>query len=274
MSVENFKPEIWSRELLFSLKKDLVGLNITNQNYQGEITNQGDTVHITSPAAITTGSYTGADISFQSVTSSQQDLLIDQADYFAFLIDDVDQAQANVNLMQSYMVEANYSLADDTDEYVFGLYTAADSSNQLTEQAYTASNIYDAVVDAKKALSLNNVPKTGRWFVMGPKEIALVEKSDEFISASDLGDMTKRTGFMGRIAGFEVYESNNVVETTDVRYNMFGHTNAITYANQIAKMEAGRSEFKFSDFVKGLHVYGAKVIRPTALGYLPQDVLT
>ncbi|NIT56783.1 MAG: hypothetical protein GWN00_11285, partial [Aliifodinibius sp.] len=71
--------------------------------------------------------------------------------------------------------------------------------NQLTEQAYTSSNIYDAVVDAKKNLSLNNVPKTNRWFVMGPKEIALVEKSDEFISASDLGDMTKRTGFMGRI---------------------------------------------------------------------------
>lgn len=275
MSVENFKPEIWSRELLFSLKKDLVGMDLVNTNYQGDITQEGDIVKIISPSAITTGTYTGADISFETVTSSTQDLNIDQADYIAFTIDDVDQAQANVNLMTAYMEEANFAIADDADSFIFGLYTGADSSNVISSSAITSSNIYDKIAEAKKLLSLNNVPGTGRWIVLSPREIELLEKSDDFTSASDLGDQTKRTGFAGRIAGFEVFESNNVVETGgNVRHLPFGHRMAITFANQIVSMEAGRHEKKFADFVKGLHVYGGKVVRATALGDLRQDVLT
>lgn len=274
MSVENFKPEIWSRELLFSLKKDLVGMSLVNSNYQGEITQEGDIVKIISPSAISTGSYTGADISFETITSSTQDLAIDQADYIAFTVDDVDQAQANVNLMTAYMVEANYALADDADEFIFGLYTGADASNVISSAAISSSNIYSKLSTAKKNLSLNNVPGTNRWVVLSPKEIEDLENSDEFTSASDLGDSTKRTGFAGRVAGFEVFESNNVVEDENTRHLPYGHRMAITYANQITNMEAGRHEAKFADFVKGLHVYGGKVVRATALGDLRQDTIT
>lgn len=274
MSVDNFIPEIWSREILFSLKKDLVGRQLTNQNYQGEITDEGDTVKIISPDSISVGTYDGNDISFDTPSSTTQDLLIDQQKYVAFTVDDVDEVQANVSLMDTYMEEANFAVGEDTDSFIFGLYTGADSSNVIAASDIAAGDIYNKLTEAKKLLSLNDVPSTGRWIVLSPKEIELLEQSDDFTSASDLGDSTKRTGFAGRIAGFEVFESNNVVETTDVRHLPFGHSMAITFANQIVSMSAGEHEAKFAEFVKGLHVYGGKVVRSKALGDLRQDVLT
>lgn len=266
MSVANFIPEIWSRELLYSLKKSHVANSLVNRNYQGEISREGDTVRIQTPDAITTGSYTGADIDFQGLTSATQSLSIDVANYFAFLVDDVDQAQANVPLMQSYMQESAFSLADDFDEDVFSEYVNADSSNVIGNTTLTASNIYSTLVTAKKNLSLNNVPSMGRWVVLSPEEIALLEDSDEFTAASDLGDSIKRTGFVGRIAGMEIFESNNLRDGGSIRYLLYGYTGAITAADQIVKTEAGRSEKKFADFVKGLHVYGIKTVRGKGLG--------
>lgn len=272
MSVDNFKPTIWSRELLYSLKKSLIGYNIVNRNYQGDIENEGDTVKILSPAAITTGNYTGSDINFQTITSATQSMSIDQNKYFAFLVDDVDQAQANVNLMTSYMTEASYALADVADQFILGKYADAHASNVIAKAALTASTIYEKIMEAKEKLSLNDVPKTGRWIVLSPAEIRLLEESGQFTSASNLGDQTKQVGFAGMIGGFTVFESNNVVEandgTHDVRHLPFGHTAAITFADQIVSTEAGRREAGFSDFVKGLHVYGGKTVRPKALGDL------
>lgn len=266
MSVDNFIPEIWSRELLYSLKKAHVANSLVNRNYQGDISSEGDTVRIQTPDAITTGSYTGADISFQSLTSATQSLTIDVSNYFAFLVDDVDQAQANVPLMQGYMQEASFSLGDDFDEDVFSEYVNADSSNVIGNTTLTTSNIYSTMVTAKKNLSLSNVPSQNRWVVLSPAEVALLEDSSEFTSASDLGDSIKRTGFAGRIAGLEVFESNNLRDGGSIRYLLYGYTGAITAADQIVKTEAGRSEKKFSDFVKGLHVYGLKTVRAKGLG--------
>ena len=266
MSVDNFKPTIWSRELLFSLKKALVGDSLVNRNYQGEITQEGDKVNIQTPDSISVGDYTGADINFETLTSGTQTLNIDIAKFFAFLVDDVDQAQANVPLMQSYMQEASFSLADTADTTIMERFVDAQADNQVDAEALTASNIYAKTIEAKKRLGLKNVPSIGRWIVFSPEEIALLENSDEFTAASDLGDSIKRTGFVGRIAGLEVFESNNLAQVANVRNCIFGYTGAITFADQVIKTEAGRTEKKFSDFVKGLHVYGIKTIRPTGLG--------
>lgn len=266
MSVDNFKPSVWSRELLYSLKENLVGTSLINRDYQGDISSEGDTVKIQTPDAISVGDYTGADISFDSLTSGTQDLSIDISKYFAFLVDDVDQVQSNVDLMSSYMVEASFSLADEMDERILGEHTEADSSNIIDDTTLSTSNIYSTLLTAKKNLSLNNVPSMNRWVVLSPEEIALLEDSDEFTSASALGDSIKRTGFAGRIAGMEVFESNNTADAGSLRYLPYGYTGAITVADQIVKTEAGRSEKKFSDFVKGLHVYGIKTVRPLGLG--------
>lgn len=268
MAVANFIPEIWSRELLYSLKKAHVANSLVNRNYQGEISSEGDTVRIQTPNAINTGAYDGSDITFQGLTSATQSLEIDVANYFAFLVDDVDQAQANVNLMQSYMQEAAFSLADDFDVDVLSEYANADASNVIPSISLSASNIYETLTTAKKNLSLNDVPSIGRWAVLSPDEITLLENSTEFTAASDLGDSTKRTGFVGRIAGLEVFESNNLAEVSNTRFLVYGYNGAITAADQIVKTEAGRSEKKFSDFVKGLHVYGLKTVRAKGLGVI------
>lgn len=268
MAVSNFIPEIWSRELLYSLKAALVGNSLVNRNYQGEITSEGDTVRIQTPSSITVGDYDGSDIDFQTLTSATQSLEIDKSKYFAFLVDDVDQAQANVNLMQSYMQEASFSLSDVADTAILAEYVNADASNVIADVTLSKSNIYDTMIEAKQNLGENSVPSMGRWAVLSPAEIALLEKSDDFTSASALGDEVKRTGFAGRIAGIEVFESNNAAAGGSIRYLPYGYTGAITFADQIVSTEAGRREKGFSDFVKGLHVYGIKTVRPKGLGVI------
>lgn len=267
MSVNNFKPQIWSRELLFSLKKQLMGLNLVNRNYQGDITRDGDTVKITTPSGITVADYTGSNITFQTIESTQQSLLIDQAKAFGFTVDDVDQAQANVDLMQAYMVEAAFSLANVADQFIMSSYTEAAAANVIATGGFTSSNAYSQLTEAGKLLSEANVPSQGRYAVVDPAGIKALSLDPAFQRASDLGDAISREGFMGRAAGFDVFMSNNIpVDESDVKHYLYGHPMAITFADQILRTEAGRHEAKFGDFVKGLHVYGKKVTRPTALG--------
>lgn len=273
MSLDNFIPELWARELNFSLKKSLVGLQLVNQDYEGEIANAGDTVHITRPAAISVGTYTpGSDITVETPTSSQLNLTIDQIKYFAFDVEDVKRVQANVDLMRPYLEEANYALQDTVDQHIFGKYTDADSSNVITKATLTSSNIWAKLVEAKKLLSKNNVPQQGRWIVLSPDEIALLEESTEFQRASSLGDDTARNGFRGRAAGFDVFESNNVTAASDgtdnVRHCVFGHRMAITFAMQFSRMESMRREKRFADLVKGLLLYGSKTVKTKAIGDL------
>lgn len=273
MSVNNFKPQIWSREVLFSLKKQLMGLNIVNRNYQGEITNEGDTVRITTPAAINVGNYTGANITVQALTSTQQSLVIDQAKFFAFDVDDVDQAQANVNLMQTYMEEAAFALANTADQFILSSYAEALEANVIDDGGFTSSNAYTQLTKAAKLLNKQNVPSVGRYAVVDPEGIEALSNSTAFQRASDLGDTTSREGFMGRAAGFDIWMSNNVItDDSDVKHYLFGHPIAITFADQILKTEADRRELRFGDIVKGLHVYGKKVVRPAALGTIEVDL--
>lgn len=267
MSVRNFVPQIWSRLLLESLKKNIVGRSLVNTNYEGDIRNQGDTVKIQTPSAINVEDYTGAEITFQNVESTTQSLLINIAKSFSFTIDDVDQLQANVDLMPPFMNEASFSLADAADQVIFGKVIDAHADNVITA-ALTKANVYANCVTAKKNLSLKNVPSMNRFIAFSPEEIALLETSSEFLAASDLGDSTKRTGFVGRIAGLEVFESNNILEVGNIRNNPYGYTGAITFADQLSQVKAGEHEKKHADYVKGLHVYGCKTIRPTGLGNL------
>jgi len=273
MALKDFAPEFWSPLLNYSLKKSLVAMSITNQDYEGEIQNAGDTVNITRPSAVTVNSYSvRTNITVQDPAETQLTLAIDQQDYFSFDVEDIEQVQSNVALAPAYLEEANYALADNADQYVFGLYTSADSSNVITKSTLAANTIWDKLTEAKRKLSLNNVPKSGRYIVLSPYEIELLEQSAEFQRASNLGDEVAMNGFMGRAAGFNVFESNNLTEAADgsdtVRHCVFGHSIAITFANQVARMESQRRELRFSDLVKGLHVYGAKVIKPKALGDL------
>jgi hypothetical protein len=269
MSVTNFVPELWSTQLLVAFRKSHVFRSLVNRNFEGEIRRAGDTVKITTPAAITVGAYSGT-VSYETPTSAQQSLVIDQDIYWAFELDDVDQAQANVNLMQAYMQEAAYSLADNVDADLAGLYTQAGLTSISLDVG--TDDFYDKLVLAGQQLDEENVPRMGRWVVMTPKGYADLLQNAYFVSASEMNSELLRSGQLGSVAGFDVLMSNNLTNTTASTYAyLYGTNSAITMAEQVLSTEAIRRDASFDDGVRGRLVYGRKVVRPNALGVILAD---
>jgi N4-gp56 family major capsid protein len=278
MTVRNFVPEIWSARLLVALRKSLVyaAPTVVNRDYEGEISESGDTVRITSVSRPAIGTYTpgSTTITPETLTTGQRTLVVDQSKYWAFAIDDVDKRQAKSNLIPQAMSEAAYALADTVDQYVAGLYTQIQSANFLNvvgspiDTYTTATDAYDKVlVPLRTKLTKANVPTAGRYVIVSPEFYASLLKDDRFVKADNAGtDAGLRNGMVGRAAGFDIYESNNVPNPSgDTQVITAGTNAAITFAEQINKTEAYRPENSFSDAVKGLALYGAKVVRPDAL---------
>lgn len=278
MSITRFRPEIWSANLLVALRKSLVyaGPGIVNRDYEGDIQAAGDTVRITSISDPTIGTYNPNTtvIAPEELTDAQRTLVVDQAKYFAFFVDDVDQRQAKGNVMPEAMRRAAYKLADGVDQYVAGLYTGVNTANVVGSTgspinvATTASDAYDKVlVPLRTALARANVPTEGRFVVVSPEFHASLLKDARFIKVNESGTSEAlRNGMVGRAAGFDILESNNVpVPTANVHAIIAGTNMAISFAEQINKTEAYRPEAKFADAVKGLMLYGAKLVRPEGL---------
>ena len=275
MAITTFIPELWSARLLYALEKSHVATNLVNRNYEGVIANQGDTVHINSIGAITVKDYTkNTDIAApDALTTSEQNLVIDQCKYFNFQVDDVDKVQAAGDLIDTAMGRAAYALADVSDAFLLktianGVASANKIGAKATLTALTASNVYENIVKMRTLLDKANVPTTGRTIVVPPEVYALLLLDDRFAkSGSDSGQNALLNGMVGRVAGFDVFMSNNCVSGTDggsgssTAYFVITAqvASATTYAEQIIKTEGYRMESRFADGVKGLHVYGAKV---------------
>lgn len=281
MAITNFIPEIWSATLLSSLKKSLVfaGPGVANRNYEGEISGSGDTVKITSISRPTIATYTknSTSISPETLTDAQRSLLIDQSKYFAFEVDDIDLRQAKDGgaLMSEAAVEAAYGLADVADQYVAGLYTGVDAANAIsTYSVTTAAKAVEQLVALKVKLDTANVPTMGRYVVVPPWYHALLLLDDRFVRVDASGSAEAlRNGVVGRAFGFDVFVSNNCVNVTgDDWIVQAGIPGAISFAEQIVNVEAYRPESAFSDALKGLHVYGAKLIRPTGIATLTASI--
>lgn len=287
MAVTTFIPELWSARLLYALEKAHVATNLVNRNYEGEISNHGDTVHINTIGAITVKSYTkNTDIDApETLTTTDQTLVIDQAKYFNFQVDDVDKVQAAGELVDTAMGRAAYALADVSDAYLLGVIAAgAAAGNTIGSTAapvaLTASNVYENIVKLKTKLDKANVPNTGRTIVVPPDVHSLLLLDDRFAkSTATAGQEALINGLVGRIAGFDVYMSNNVKTGTGTDTGKTPYfeitaqiTDATTYAEQIIKTEAYRMESRFADAVKGLHVYGAKVTDGTKIAKILASV--
>lgn len=285
MAVNSFIPMIWSARLLVALQKALVFANLVNREYEGEIANQGDSVKIGGIGAITISDYAknSTSLSWQQLADASQTLIIDKAKYFAFKVDDVDKAQTNVALMDAAMQEAAYALADVLDQYVAGMHTQAASANKIGGDAGSAKTIgygtgeidpYMQLVDMGVVLDEANVPKEGRWAALSPWYEGMLRKSGTFGAnvTSPQGQAAMINGYIGKAAGFDLYTSNNVTtdgQATPTYRIMFGTRAAISLAVQkAATMEAIRLQDSFADGVRGLQLYGGKVIRPAALGVL------
>ena len=274
MAITTFIPELWSARLLYALEKSHVATNLVNRNYEGVIANQGDTVHINSIGAVTVKDYTkNTNIADPEVlTTADQTLDIDQAKYFNFQVDDVDKAQISGEIIDTAMGRSAYALADVSDAFLLktianGVASANKIGAKATLTALTASNVYENIVKMRTLLDKSNVPTTGRTLVVPPEVYALLLLDDRFAkSGSDSGQNALLNGMVGRVAGFDVFMSNNCVSGTDGDSGSTAYfvitaqvASATTYAEQIIKTEGYRMESRFADGVKGLHVYGAKV---------------
>lgn len=279
MAITNFIPTIWSARLLENLRKSMVyaQTGVVNRDYEGEIRNAGDTVKILSISAVSVGNYTkGEDITFQALSDAAQTLTIEKQKYFAFEVEDIDKAQSVINLIDSAMSEAAYGLKDTADQYVAEVMVAGvASTNQIGTDASPISltsgttgsgntNVYEAFVNMRVKLDRANVPNEGRWVIVPPEVYAVLLKDNRFVY-SNLAERVLLNGEVGQIAGFRVLVSNNVPENSGKYRIMGGYPGAVTYAEQINKVEAIRRENRFADGIKGLHLYGAKVIRPQGL---------
>lgn len=282
MSIIRFRPEIWSAALLVALRKSLVyaGPGIVNRDYEGDIAQAGDTVRITSISDPTIGTYTANStvITPEELTDAQRTLVIDQAKYFAFFVDDVDARQAKGNVIPEAMRRAAYKLADTVDQYVAALYTGIPAANVVTAATIDISNptswateaakaYNDVLVPLKVKLDEANIPTEGRYCVIPPVFHGVLLRDDRFVRADASGTTEGlRNGFVGRAAGFDILMSNNTpVPSANQNVITAGTDMAISFAEQINKTEAYRPESKFADAVKGLALYGAKLIRPEAL---------
>jgi hypothetical protein len=258
--------------LFQELDKAHVLVALCNRDYQGEITNYGDSVKINAVGEISVFNYSPnvTQISPQQLSGAQTILNIDQAKGFAFYIDDVDNAQTNPKLMSEAMRKSAYALADVSDKLVAGFYT--DAGVTVASTAITQASALGILSQTAQGLDENNVPAQGRWMVIPPwyHQLLILNKILE-TEGSVVADEAYGNGYVGRAFGFDMYISNNlstgvkVHGTVESHYAIAGVNRAMSFAEQIVSVEAYRPENSFADAVKGLHVYGAKVIDPNAL---------
>lgn len=274
MAITKAQSEVWAAEVLVSLKKELVyaAPTVSNRDYVGDIAAQGDTVHIINVSDPTVSTYTpDSDITIQALTDAETNLTIDQVKSFAFQIDDVHMKQARngASLMAQALAQASYKLRDTADSYVAGLMkTGVDSGNALgAKTVNSVDSAFDLLVQLRIKLDAANVPSNGRFVVLTPELEGYLLKDSRFVGAQNYGSTAPiQNGQIGSALGFTLYKSNNAPAGASTgKIVVAGHPMATTYADQIASVEQGRMEKRFADFVKGLHLYGAKVVRPTAL---------
>lgn len=273
MSISTFIPTIWEARLLAHLDKALVYGNLVNRDYEGDIRQQGDTVKINQIADITVRDYKkGTDITIDDVDGTPTTLTISQDKYFAFKVEDVDAAQANVNLVDAAMARASYAMRDVVDQYIASFYASAGVTTGLGDDTTplsitSATKAYESLVDMKGALDDANVPADGRFVVVPSQFYGFMLKDSRFVAAGTTKtDNVLANGYIGTAAGFQIYQSNNVPNTKGAQYKILAGTRAaISFAQQITSTEALRMEKAFSDMVRGQLVYGAAVVQPKAL---------
>ncbi len=279
MAVQNFIPEVWSGRVLARLNDALVYRNVCTTEYEGEIRAYGDVVKISELGTITVNTYsatsTGA-LTVQQLNDAQKELRINQSKYFAFWLDDQDGAQTNPKLLGSAMDQAAWSLANNIDEYIAALYGSAGvavSGSATTGVDVTSTNVLKYLSLAQQKLDETNTPQVGRWIVVPPwfqQKMTLAGITLDTANSGILG-----AGYIGRsFYGFDIFVSNNVYHAsgTDRAAIMCGFRGSIGLANQVLSTKQEPSgTIGFKTLVKGLVVYGAKVIRPNNLGILWAD---
>ncbi|MDB2618470.1 hypothetical protein N9X96_00275 [bacterium] len=265
----NFVPEVFSKLLQAKFYKQSVLPAISNTDYEGEISGQGDKVVIRTVPAVTINDYAGT-VSNQELTTAKVEMLIDKAKYYSFKIDDVLAAQADINMLEAASSDAAEGMRVAVESDVMSsVITGATTIGAQT--TITASNVLGEILELSTALDNLNIPEEGRFIVLPPSMISLLKQS-ELRQAYLTGDSESplRNGRVGMVDRFTVYQSNMLFTASsgaDDTYThvLAGHPKAISFASQFTNTETVRLESTFGDAVRGLKVYGSKVVVPDCL---------
>nr|DAI55994.1 MAG TPA: Major capsid protein [Caudoviricetes sp.] len=257
MSYQTFKPEVWAELTNRNLNKQLVFGALANRNYEGKIENMGSSVRVPSIGSVTVGDYTGADITFQEDTGAYQTININKAKYFALKMDDVDKAQAIPGVIEALTDQAIYEMADVVDIELAKLYAKCKSK---VAGVIGTDKVSDKIIDLAVKMDEDNVPTANRWLVISPEIYGQLIKEVPTISKGENTLGINQSYFIGSWGGFTIYKSNNVQRTAKKYHCMAGVSQGLTLAMQINKMEAGRFEKSFGEYVKGLQLFGCDVM--------------
>lgn len=286
-------PEMWSLSLNKKLDKSGVGMKVVNKIFEKDIKNYGDTVHINELGDVTVSDYsedveTGG-VKYQRVDTTAQLLKLDQSKAFGIFISDITAQQSNVKDLQSKFEDRAKTAIDLTkDTFILGAFAEIPSENKKADVTLTKDNAYKSLVWLAKTLKNNNAiqQKNDKVFkanqaadgqampyvVINPDVEAILLQSPDFIHATNAGDRVLREGSIGTIAGLDVLVSTNL-PTVEGKVNiMAGINEAIAYAGNISKVETMRDPTHFGTNVRGLYVYGKKVVLPKALAGMTVDV--
>ncbi len=285
----NWSPEIFSKKAQIAYRNTAVIPAITNTDYFGEIAGYGDTVHIIQEPEITVNDYArGTQVVTQDLDDDEITLVIDQAKYFSFAMDDIEVRQSHIGWMDLAADRAGYKLRDDMDSKVLAyIDSQIPTANQLgTESAVTTIDVAGApdwtplgiLNRIQSLMDESNVPDDGRYLVADPFFYELLGDEDSKLLNADYatpGNIVRNGRIAsGQVRGFNLYKSNNLAKVgtgsratsgTNGTWLIAGQMAAVATAEQIMKTEKLRSEDTFADKVRGLHVYGRKVLRPTSL---------
>ena len=286
----NFIPEIWSGKLIENFYDATVLAAISNTDYEGEIRQYGDTVNIRTTPEITIRSYVkGQTLTVENPDKPKIQLVIDKGEYFACVEDDVDKVQSDINLMDTWSKDASERMKIKIDQRVltdlltdiaatnkgatageqsasFNLGTTGAPLTVTKDGASSTTSVIDLLVDMGTVLDEANCPEQDRFVVIPAKMAGLIKKS-ELKDASLTGDSQSivRNGRLGMVDRFTIYVSHNLFVSSG-KYNIIaGHKMGFTFASQMTNMETIRSESTFGNIIRGLQVYGYKVVKGEAL---------
>jgi hypothetical protein len=280
----NFIPEIWSGKLIENFYDATVLAAISNTTYEGEIRNMGDTVNIRTTPEITIKTYVkGQTLSVENPDKPKLQLVIDKGEYFACVEDDVDKVQSDINLMDTWSKDASERMKIKIDQRVLtdilpdiSAANKGATAGRITGNinlgttgspvAVSKTNVLDYIVDIGTVLDEANCPEGDRFLVIPAKMAGFIKKSD-LKDASITGDSVSviRNGRLGMIDRFTIYMSHNLSVSSGKFSIIAGHKMGFTFASQMTNMETIRSETTFGNIIRGLQVYGYKVVKPEAL---------
>lgn len=275
-----FVPQIWTAKIMRTLEDNLVAKKICSTQYEGQIKRAGDTVHFNGLEDPTISTYDGT-VDYETLNDNRVSLVIDQQKYFAFKVGDIEKAQANVDMKGSQAERAAYGLKKVADSYVLGLYTNADAANKVEGDAgaaieITTANVLSNVAKIAQKLMEQNVDEKDISLVIPPWLKLKLELAGIKFSINDGINGTGGMAWTDQL-GFNTFVTNNLPGTNAAGHHILACSKtAIVYADQIVDTESLRLESSFADAVRGLHVYGAKVIKPkeVATGFFKEGAET